>query len=202
MSRAASRPNRHFPAASALVDSSPAGRLNSPSTTEECAAALHSPDNPATFFYCGYHSSVDFSDIGHVLYSVEPYQNVPGCSVYPGTPNGMLVDSTDNVLNHETFETITDPDGTAWINTTAIVLYGDEVGDECEYVTFVGQNAYFNPPIFKIGEHPYAVQSIYTNDVHGCGAVGVRAPRAKGGGSFPPLFYFGSRVPGYALSAL
>jgi len=30
-------------------------------------------------FFCGYHSSADFKDIGHVLYTVEPYQNVSGC---------------------------------------------------------------------------------------------------------------------------
>jgi hypothetical protein len=131
----------------------------------------YSPDNPATFFYCGYHSSAIFSDIGYVMYSVEPYENVPGCSVKPGSPNGMLADSTDNVLNHETFEAITDPDGTAWINSSAVVLYGAEVGDECEFETIIGQNAYFDPPTFKIGGHAYSVQSIYSNDVHGCGTA-------------------------------
>jgi len=85
------------------------------STDSEC----YSPDHPTSFFFCGYHSSVDFSDIGHVLYTVEPYQDVPGCQVKPGTPNGQLVDSTDNVLNHESFRTISDPDGTAWWNTTS-----------------------------------------------------------------------------------
>jgi len=45
----------------------------------------YSPDVPSTFFFCGYHGSVDFGDIGHVLYSVEPFQNVPGCAVRPGT---------------------------------------------------------------------------------------------------------------------
>jgi hypothetical protein len=131
----------------------------------------YSPDNFATFFYCAYHSSVDFSDIGHVLYSVEPYQNTVGCDVGPGTPNGMLIDSTDNVLNHETFETITDPDGTAWINSTSNALYGEEIADECAFVKFVGDNAYFDPPIFKVNGHPYAVQSMYTNDVHACGTA-------------------------------
>jgi hypothetical protein len=56
----------------------------------------------------------DFSDIGHVLFSVEPYQNVPGCSVGTPSPNGVVVDSQASVLSHEMFETITDPDGTAW----------------------------------------------------------------------------------------
>jgi hypothetical protein len=33
----------------------------------------YSPDNTATWIFCAYHGSMDFSDIGHVLYSVEPY---------------------------------------------------------------------------------------------------------------------------------
>ncbi len=77
-----------------------------PPFSTEC----YSPDNPATFEFCAFHISADFPDIGHVLYTVHPYANVPGCQVQPGTLNGELVDSTDSTLNHETFETITDPD--------------------------------------------------------------------------------------------
>src|SRR5256885_6695196 len=64
----------------------------------------YSPDNPNTFAFCGYHSSVDFTDLGHVLYTVQPFQNVPGCNVKPGTPNGQLVDSTNNTLSHRSEE--------------------------------------------------------------------------------------------------
>ena len=103
--------------------------------TDECFDSTHtvcySPDNPATFFFCAYHGSVDFSDIGHVLYSVEPYQNVMGCSDTGLTPNGSLEDSTDSVLSHELFETITDPDGTAWVNITDNGMFGEEIADEC-----------------------------------------------------------------------
>lgn len=136
------------------------------STYSEC----YSPDNPNSFYFCGYHSSVDFPGLGHVLYTVLPYADVPGCSVKPGTPNGMLADSADNVLSHETFETITDPDGASWWNYSAVVLFGDEIGDECEFVTFIGPNgdAYFNPPTFNVGGHVYAVQSEYSNDAHAC----------------------------------
>jgi hypothetical protein len=148
-----------------------------PPGQDQCFTAAetqcYSPDNPSTFFYCGYHGSVDFQDIGHVLYSVEPYENVLGCSVYPNSPNGQLVDSQDNVLSHESFETITDPDGTAWINFSQVIMLGAEIGDECEFVTFLGPNQtpYFNPPAFKIDGHKYAVQSEYSNDVHGCGTA-------------------------------
>jgi len=136
-------------------------------TFSEC----YSPDNEATFFFCGYHFSVDFPNVGHVLYSVQPYQNVPGCQVRPGTPNGELIDSTDNTLNHESFEAISDPDGNAWINNAAIVLLGEEISDECSFETVIGSNAYYNPPSFQIYDHSYAVQSIYSNTVHACGTA-------------------------------
>lgn len=37
--------------------------------------------NPATFFFCGYHSSAVDPVYGTVVYTVEPYENVPGCAV-------------------------------------------------------------------------------------------------------------------------
>lgn len=143
-----------------------------PPGTDECFDAsftvCYSPDNPATFFFCAYHSSIDFLDIGHVLYSVEPYQNVRGCDVAPGSPNGQLADSTDSVLSHELFETITDPDGTAWWNRTSNALFGSEIGDECSFIIFLPGAVYFDPPAFNIGDKKYAVQSEYDNSAHAC----------------------------------
>jgi hypothetical protein len=128
----------------------------------------YSPDNSSSFFFCAYHSSVDFTDIGHVLYSVEPFQNVPGCQVRPGTPNGQLIDSTNDSLSHELIETITDPDGTAWINFSDNVLIGEEIADECAFVLFTTTNAYGDPFVYKIGDKLYATQPEYSNALHGC----------------------------------
>jgi hypothetical protein len=129
----------------------------------------YSPDNPGTFFFCAYHSSVDFTDsVGHVLYSVEPFQNVPGCQVRPGTPNGQLIDSTNDTLSHELIETITDPDGTAWINFSANVLIGEEIADECAFDFFTATNAYGDPFVYRIGDKLYATQPEYSNALHGC----------------------------------
>ena len=129
----------------------------------------YSPDNPNTFIFCGYHGSVDFQDIGHVLYSVEPYQNVPGCNVKPGTPNGQLVDSTNNTLSHELIETITDPDGDAWFNFTSVPLAGQEIADECSFFVFVPPSTfYFDPSPFAANGHHYAVQPEYSNLAHAC----------------------------------
>jgi hypothetical protein len=111
--------------------------------------------------------SADFSDIGHILYSVEPYQNVFGCNDPPGTPNGQLIDSTNDVLSHELSETISDPDGDAWWNATPSVtgLQGEEIGDECVFIT---PPAFGDPSVFTIGHHLYAVQLEYSNSAHGC----------------------------------
>jgi hypothetical protein len=143
-----------------------------PPGQDECFNAsfsvCYSPDNPNTFAFCGYHSHINFTDIGHVLYSVEPFQNVSGCSVKPGTPNGQLVDSTNNTLSHEMIETITDPDGTAWSNSSLVVLAGTEIADECSFFTVIGQNVFFDPLSFRIGRHKYGVQPEYSNAGHDC----------------------------------
>jgi len=131
----------------------------------------YSPDNPNTFFFCAYHSSVTFSDIGHVLYTVEPYQDVPGCQTAPGSPNGSLIDSTASVLSHESFETITDPDGNAWWNHSSLPLYGAEIGDECQSIVFIGNNAYGNNGVVSLNGTNYAVQAEYSNAHHGCSYV-------------------------------
>lgn len=133
------------------------------------ATFCYSPDNPSTFVFCAYHSSVDFPGIGHLLYTVEPFQNVLGCSVRPGTPNGQLIDSTDSILSHETLETISDPDGDAWFNFGLVVLLGDEIGDECSF--FVIPTGFFDPSVFKIGKHDYGVQLEYSNVDHACGSA-------------------------------
>ena len=133
----------------------------------------YSPDNAASFYFCAYHSSVDFSDIGHVVYTVEPYQNVLGCSVEPGTPNGQLIDSTNDVLSHELNETITDPDGTAWWNTQSGALYGQEIGDECFFLTFTYYPEVFSVPfVYSMNGSLFATQPEYSNQVHGCAVRG------------------------------
>ncbi len=132
--------------------------------------SCYSSDNPA---FCAYHSSVKFKDLSNeVLYTVEPFQNVPGCSVRPGTPNGTLIDSTNNSLSHELTETITDPNGDAWINFTAVILAGAEIGDECSFFTVIPQGnnlaTPFDPTVFTMGNHIYAVQPEYNNEDHSC----------------------------------
>lgn len=118
--------------------------------------------------FCAYHSSATFQDIGHVLYTVEPFADVLGCQVRPGSPNGSLIDSTDSIISHELIETITDPDGTGWWNSSDIVLYGEEIADEC---VFFIPPAFSDPAIIIANGHRYALQQEYSNHDHGCIAV-------------------------------
>jgi hypothetical protein len=144
-----------------------------PPGTDECSDATftqcYSPDKPNSFVYCAFHGFVDFQDIGHVLLTLEPYQNVAGCSGPPGTPNGQLVDSTASTLSHELFETITDPDINAWINVFSLPLNGEEIGDVCDFLVFFPNGAiYFDAPVFRIGDKNYGVQTEYNNAAHAC----------------------------------
>lgn len=127
----------------------------------------YSPDVPATFAFCAYHDSVTFPDFGHVIFTVEPFQGPgSGCEDSPvGAPNGQLADSTDDTLSHELFETISDPDGTAWFNLSNLALLFNEIGDEC---LFIGPDGFLAEPTFRVDNHLYRVQSEYSNAKHAC----------------------------------
>jgi hypothetical protein len=133
------------------------------------SASCYSPDNPSTFTFCGYHDAVWFSDIGLVLFTVQPYANVPGCAAAAPNPNGQLADSVNSILSHETIEAITDPvPGTGWINMTSLTEYGNEIADECEPLG--DANYDFLDPTFKINGQMYEVQLEYSNAYHACAA--------------------------------
>jgi hypothetical protein len=126
----------------------------------------YSPDNVPDFQFCGYHGAVTFNDIGGVLFTVEPFQNVSGCQEAPPNPNGQLADSTYGTLGHEVFETITDPLGTGWLNLKSDVLVFQEIGDECELLQDL--NNQFDDPSFKLNGRLYQSQLEYSNERHAC----------------------------------
>ena len=131
----------------------------------------YSPDIPDTFVFCGFHSSVTFTDsVGHVIFSVEPFQDVDGCSLPPhGTPNGQLIDSTNNVLSHESSEAITDPDGDAWWVQSFTFANGNEIADECiRFEVLSNGKAYWDYGNVELNGHKYRIQPEYSNAVHGC----------------------------------
>jgi hypothetical protein len=141
-----------------------------PPTTQFPVPTCYSPDNPATNAFCGYHGAVQFSDIGIALFTVEPWLGPgSGCEIASPTPNGVLIDSTNNVLSHETFETITDPlPGLGFTNNTGGDLTGAEIGDECELFNFSNSPGAYTPPTFSINGKKYAVQPEYSNTYHAC----------------------------------
>ena len=132
-----------------------------PQGTDMCIAEgfCYSPDDFSTFIFCAFHGSVDLPDPAdqtkavHVLFSVEPFQNVPGCALPNQTPHGTI-DATSSTLSHEFFEIITDPDLDAWFN----FLTGEEVADLCS--AFVSNE--------RMGGHAYTIQLEYSNNVHAC----------------------------------
>jgi len=141
-----------------------------PKGVDECfvgTTQCYSPDNPSTFAFCAYHGSVTFSDIGHVLFTVEPFQDVQGCGIVQPSPNGPLVDATSSVLGHETFETITDPDPpTGWIAVNSGGVFGEEIGDLCPGVSLT--QPLFEDPISTLNGKNYEVQPMYSNKYHAC----------------------------------
>lgn len=117
----------------------------------------YSPDVPSSFVFCAYHGSLTFTDIGHVIYSIEPYQDVAGCGDFGlgGLPNPSPIDSTATTLSHETAESISDPDpNTGWFNST----FGMEIGDVCNNLR----------ALETLNGHNYVIQPEYSNSAHGC----------------------------------
>ncbi len=123
-----------------------------PPGTDMCinSTECYSPDNLSTFEFCAFHASVDFGST-HVLFSVQPYQAVPGCPLPTQT---RLIDATASTLSHEFMEAVTDPDGDAWVS----LLTGNEVADLC-----FG----FRVPV-RLNRHVYVVQQFYSNQIQDC----------------------------------
>lgn len=135
-------------------------------TCFDLTSICYSPDNPASFVFCAYHGSVTFTDIGHVLFSVLPYANVAGCQSAPPNPNSMLIDSTNSLLSHELIETITDPDGDAWISDSSPAAAGFEIGDLCQSFTNLSGQAL--DPTLNLNGKNYELQLEYSNKYHAC----------------------------------
>jgi hypothetical protein len=141
-----------------------------PKGTVTCysASACYSPNVPSTFAFCAYHSAVTFSDIGTVLFTVEPYQGVKGCAIplgYAANVSGQptsaddLLYSAASVLAHEVTETITDPLlQTGWRAEYTPLEAGQEIADICtgQWIETV------------MNGHSWITQELYSNWYYGC----------------------------------
>jgi PKD domain len=123
--------------------------------------------------YCGYHSETPAG----ILYAVIPYNAVAGhCQSNDPRPNDSTADPAISTISHEQNETVTDPDGNAWIDSQ-----GYEEADLCL--------TDFGPAIGGSGDR------VWNESIHGghfflqelwSDADGACEPRAK-----PDLLSFG-----------
>jgi hypothetical protein len=125
--------------------------------------------NTTRVAFCAYHDSFAVSSLGTILYAVIMYngdnqQCTPSSKTEPGTysPDGGATDNADAMaqhVEHELFETITDPiAGTGW---RADFSGEDEIGDLCEQPTF-----FFGPE--TLTATTYTIQGVYSNEIQGC----------------------------------
>jgi len=138
------------------------------STNGAGGGACNDPYGAAGF--CGYHSSA----AGPLLYSdvnfpFDPAPDGVTCSSDGGSntsgnqsPNSNIAaDTAISITSHETSETITDPEGSAWYDAS-----GYEIGDECAYIygdsaSFVGLAGHkYNQ---TINGHHYFIQTEFSN---------------------------------------
>jgi hypothetical protein len=141
-----------------------------PKGTNTCMdeGPCYSPANASSFAFCAYHDAVTFSDLGTILFTVEPYQGVAGCEIPVGgaynvkaqpTAANDLMFSAASVLAHEETETITDPlINTGWRAEFTGIEGGQEIGDICE-----GQWA-----ATAMDGVTWVTQLMYSNAYHAC----------------------------------
>ena len=121
----------------------------------------------ASNVFCAYHGSVDFKDVGHVVYSVEPFGERPGCNSLQ--LDGSSPPTQNSLLSHELIESITDPDGDAWWNFSGdLDLLQFEIGDECQWVNFQPMTAGFLLDEVSLNGRQYFIQSEYNDHSNGC----------------------------------
>jgi hypothetical protein len=121
---------------------------------------------------------VTFADtVGHVIFTVLPFQDVDGCDVPPtGTRNGQLADSTYNGLTFNMFETITNPDSNAWMGRDVLVVTNLGIADICNWqnwglegpFVFDFNNYYQVYRKVNLNGHLYSVTPAYSNLIHAC----------------------------------
>ena len=119
-------------------------------------------DPAFTAGYCAYHSNIG----GTTLYANQPWADINGCQYsVPDSPypNDDGADTVINVVSHEQNETMTDPLGNAWYDSS-----GYENGDECAWLS---ETTHFN----GIGDYSqtisgneYMMQFEWSNRANNC----------------------------------
>jgi len=118
--------------------------------------------------YCAYHSRIG-NGTSAILYANMPYaMSASGACSAGQSPNSDEADATINVTSHEHAETITDPQGSAWYDST-----GAENGDKCawNFGTATGSTA-FGSYNQTINGHRYYLQQEWSNATSKCVLTG------------------------------
>jgi hypothetical protein len=167
--------------------------LMTPNGVGSCVDAF--PDQCSTNAFCAYHSAFVDSSSEDVIYANEPYEGpYPGCTdPTQGFPSDIDADTTVNTISHEHNESITDPQGDAWLANDG---NGDESADLCAYGfgTALGGTPGVDAYNQVINGHHYDLQQEYSNLDNGC----IQRPGGTPSSTFPgtsgPLVYHGGPV--------
>jgi PKD repeat protein len=151
--------------------SAPVYIVLTPGDTNVCTSATQCASNT----FCAYHSAFQAPGGQTVLYAVVPLffdgasgaQNPKACQADGNyavqQPNGDLADVAIKSLSHEYSETITDPTGAGWWNTTT----GNEDGDNCNYGGSADPAAGTSPTAFGPALGGSAAGSLYDQLIAG-----------------------------------
>jgi hypothetical protein len=160
-------------------------------TPRNVGSCIDQPGNPygtcSYSYYCAYHSNFTDSSGRDVIYGNMPYPDTSGVGAAGvcdsgQQPNGDWADEAINLISHEHNESITDPHGDAWYDSS-----GNEDGDKCawNFGSPLGSTSHgaYNQ---VINGNDYYVQQEWSNASSGC-ALGYAAPVAPTVSGFTPL---------------
>lgn len=140
--------------------------LFTPPLVGECfdASATSCYDPEFSSGFCAYHSSITSPQ---TLYAFQPWADITGC-VYQSVPDNAYpnddgADPLLNVVSHEHNETISDPLGTAWFDST-----GFENGDECAWLSLATHFNTIGDYSQTISGDEYLLQSEWSNRANNC----------------------------------
>jgi hypothetical protein len=139
---------------------------------EMCSGGVPNPEG-----YCAYHSYIT-NGTHVILYADDPYVGETVCDTHEYPNNNVSDAEVAGGLSHEHAESVTDPEGDAWLNNRS----GDEVGDLCR--TFEPESEYGKelgtsngaPYNQLINGDPYFYQQEWSNEIDGCAQRAPQAP--------------------------
>ena len=135
-----------------------------PPNVDECIE----PGACGTNAFAGYHSLTNTgSEVAVYAVAIDPIIEI-GAVAPGGDPEGNPdAEITLDVAGHETMESMTDPEGTGWVDPN-----GYEVADKCEFgpqhgtpLGFASDGSPYNQ---VIDGHKYLLQEMWSNDDGGC----------------------------------